>query len=194
MSPFEAYCTYIAIKTHFSSPSYDYHKYGGKMRLKQETFEKRRDKYFFYKLSKHPDVVNFLVANYVATDNLAWVGKLTGIAKDAERNYQDWVARQQSLSYVFENDIALLKDKFNENFKCDTEQYPYLLVLFNRKKVSLETMVIFQKMINYLPSWRKQIKETTLFPVIDQKITKYAPFMTYDQKIFEEKAKSRFSE
>lgn len=192
MSPFEAYQTYVALKTHFTSPSYDYFRYGGKMKLKAESFEKRRDKYFFYKLSKHPDVIKFLVANYIATDNFLWIGKLTN-SKEAQTNYEQWLARQQSLSYMFDNDICLLNDDFNVNFKTGSEQYPPLLILFNRRKITIETMVILNRLVKYLPTWRKHIEEKTLFPVIDQKITKYSPFISFDENIMRSKLLAHFS-
>ena len=53
MSPFEAYKLYTAIKNHFTTESYDYFKYNGKVRASEHTFETRKDKYMFYKLSKH---------------------------------------------------------------------------------------------------------------------------------------------
>ena len=40
-TPLEAYQTYLAIKNHFSSPSYDYFKYQGKVKVNSQSFEKR---------------------------------------------------------------------------------------------------------------------------------------------------------
>ena len=33
VSPFEAYQTYLALKQHFTRPSYDYFKYNGKVKV-----------------------------------------------------------------------------------------------------------------------------------------------------------------
>ena len=66
MTPFEVYTKYIALKNHFSQERYDYFTYGGKVRAKESSFEIRKDKYFFYKLSKHKDIENFLLANIPA--------------------------------------------------------------------------------------------------------------------------------
>ena len=41
---------------------YNYFKYSGYTRANKEKFEKRPDKYFFYKLSKNKDIVNFLIS------------------------------------------------------------------------------------------------------------------------------------
>ena len=49
---YNAYKTYVALKNHFTSDSYDYFKYKGKARVKEETFLKRKDKFFFEKIEK----------------------------------------------------------------------------------------------------------------------------------------------
>ena len=74
MTPFEAFKMYIAVKQHFSVSSYDYFKYNGKSRVSQNTFDTRKDKYSFYKLSKQENVLDFLVANLYETPNM-WVGE-----------------------------------------------------------------------------------------------------------------------
>ena len=90
VTPFETYQTYLSIKNHFSSPKYDYFKYGGRSRAKITAFNKRKDKYWFEKTSrKYPDkeIVDFLVSNFVSTDNPSglWIGE---IINSGERNYK----------------------------------------------------------------------------------------------------------
>ena len=48
---FDVYKTYLAVKLHFASDTYDYYKYDGKVNAKLDTFTKRKDRYFFHKLS-----------------------------------------------------------------------------------------------------------------------------------------------
>ena len=50
MEAFQAYKTYVAIKNHFTSKTYDFFKYNGRTKASRSTFEKRNDKYFFSKL------------------------------------------------------------------------------------------------------------------------------------------------
>ena len=52
VEPYDAYVKYLAMKSHFTDKKYDYIKYNGKVKAWRTTFETRRDKYFFYKLSK----------------------------------------------------------------------------------------------------------------------------------------------
>ena len=52
MTPFDAYKTYLALKNHFSKPKYDYFKYAGKSRASIESFNKRKDRYWFERISR----------------------------------------------------------------------------------------------------------------------------------------------
>ena len=69
VEPYDAYVKYLALKSHFSQKNYDYIKYNGKVKAWRTTFETRKDKYFFYKLSKMKDPVEFLIANFIDNDD-----------------------------------------------------------------------------------------------------------------------------
>ena len=103
---FGAYAIYNSIHLHFTSSSYNYHKYNGKTNVSKDSFLKRKDKYHFYKLSrKYPnkeEMKNFLVANFVENDQM-WVGDL--LNDGAIDNYRRRQKVLQSLTYTFENDI-----------------------------------------------------------------------------------------
>ena len=99
VTPFDAYKSYLGLKNHFTKEKYDYHRYGGKSRASLESFYKRRDRYFFEKLSRQKDdaeVVEFFVSNFVSCDDpqSLWIGE---IVRNGEQNYTDWKKRLQSL-------------------------------------------------------------------------------------------------
>ncbi|HCX23246.1 MAG TPA: hypothetical protein DHN29_15105, partial [Cytophagales bacterium] len=52
MTAFDCYKTYLAFKNHFTKDNFDYFKYGGKTRASTASFNKRKDKYFFEKMSR----------------------------------------------------------------------------------------------------------------------------------------------
>lgn len=190
MTPFEAFQEYLALKQHFSSDSYDYIKYGGKVSAKQDTFEKRRDKYQFYKLSKKIDVSGYLVANFIHNHKL-WVGDLN--SKSCEDTYSKWKSRQESLSYKFKTDLEKLDDDFNSNFKIIDGQYPPIIRKYQFDEISLETLVILNKIVNFLPHWNDKISDTIVWPELKKRIEKYTPFVSFDEKKFKEITKNRFS-
>ena len=70
MMPFDAYRCYLSLKNHFTKESYDYHKNGGRTRVKKETFYKRKDRFWFEKFARQKndkEVVDFFVSNFVST-------------------------------------------------------------------------------------------------------------------------------
>lgn len=176
MTPFESYKTFMAVKSHFTT-SYDYIKYNGKVNASQSSFETRKDKYQYYKLSKHKDPLQYLVANFVDGD-LKWIGDLFN--DDSEKVYSGWLKRQQSLSYIFEQDLNKLCTKFDDNVIVNNGQHPYLLKQYLRREISIESIIILNDLLGFFNHWNKKIDDTVLWPTIYKKCMKYKPFFHYD--------------
>ena len=70
---FEVFKAYLAIKLHFTTDTYNYDEYGGKVNCKLESFTKRNDRYFFHKLSKEYYekilLTSFLLTLHITTKN-----------------------------------------------------------------------------------------------------------------------------
>ena len=180
MSAFECYKEYIAIKNHFSQPAYDYFKYQGKVKAVVETFNKRKDKIFFEKLAKHPDVHNFLIAN-LSENEKSWIKELA-YNKEAENIYKNWLKKQQSLSYFFKNDLSKLKHNFDENFICNNHEHPYLLKLYLGKQISLETFCLLLEITGAQKHWDCNMEYDLIWDSIRLKVKKYIPFIKHDKQ------------
>jgi hypothetical protein len=190
MEPFDAYKKYLALKHHFTSDSYDYFKYNGKVNVKSTSFDVRKDKYMFYKLSKKKDVEGYLIANML-NDGKTWIGDL--LSSESEEIYINWLKRQESLSYVFQNDISKLDDDMNMNFKSNNGEYPLALLLLLRKEICLETLIIIDNIISIFNHWNKSIQDTVVWPDIYRKCLKYKSFLKFDKKTYVNLLKSRFT-
>jgi len=119
VTPFETYRTYLSMKSHFTNPKYDFIKYGGKSRATMASFNKRKDKYWFEKTSRKysdEEVLNFLLANFVTTDNPQnlWIGE---IINSGERNYAEWMRRKQSLTYLFKEQRIAIGKRLRNNIQ-----------------------------------------------------------------------------
>ena len=119
MNGFEVYKVYLAIKLHFTSKnqSYDYHRHAGKTTARLATFTKRRDRYFFHKLSRtysDTNIADYFVSNFIANTNL-WVGDIIG--KSGDENYKSWSRRIESLHYYYEQDIEYTKGVSNATIR-----------------------------------------------------------------------------
>lgn len=192
MTPFDAYRDYIAIKNHFQSKTYDYFKYKGKTSAASlKSFEKRRDKVFFMKLAKHKDPRNFLVANFVSGEN-RWIGELA-YNEQAQQVYTEWLKRQQSLTYIFEQDISKLNDDFNSNFLCWDNQHPHIIKLFLRKQITFETLVILCELTKTYKYWSKTLCDDPMWQQLGMTIKKYQPFLNYDREKIKKIVLARFS-
>jgi len=190
MTPFEAYKLYNAISMHFTTESYDYFKYNGKVRADEHTFETRKDKYMFYKLSKHPDPITFLVANF-AEGKKIWVGDL--FSKDKDMAYNEFLRRKQSLTYTFETDIDNLLEDFDKNFEVPEGGYPHLLNLLVRKKIARETFIIIQDCVRFFGKWNTQITDPVLWPQIALNCKKLYPFLEYEKDKYYKILRNKFS-
>ena len=189
MNGFEVYKVYLAIKLHFTSKnrSYDFHKHGGRTTAKLETFTKRRDRYFFHKLSRtynSTTVVDYFVSNFVSNTNL-WVGDIIGSTGD--ESYKEWSKRIESLHYYYEQDIDYMiermtanKMSFDDIFTSKNGQHPPILKMVLSKKICVETFVILEDILSFAKRLDKDISETVLWPKMHDRMERYKPFMKFN--------------
>jgi len=182
VSPFETYQHYLSLKNHFTNPKYDFFKYGAKTRASMTSFNKRKDKYWFEKTSRKysdKEVVDFLVSNFTATDNPQnlWIGE---IINSGERNYSEWMKRQQSLTYLFkeQSNELLSENELESLFNC-TKGHPLILKKFLSGSVSLETLTIFDKVFHFSKNFDKKLDDP-VWESVSLKLKKYSPFLNID--------------
>src|SRR6056300_370877 len=179
MEAWEAYQMYLGLKLHFTS-EYDYTQYGGKTRASKASFLKRKDRYFFARVARKYDdkTLDYFVANFAKSPK-GWLGDFK------EENYLEWSKNKQSLTYNFITDMSLLFSQishFDEIFSLQKGQHPVLLKNFLAKRISLETMVILQGLLNYMKRWDKELKDDLVWPDQRRLIVKYAAFLNYDEQ------------
>ena len=191
MTPYEAYKLFMAIKMHFTQPTYDFFKYHGKVNANLDSFNRRKDKYHFAKLAKLKDATGYLVAQYTAGNFNGWAGDL--FTEEAERTYMQYLSRQQSITYNFQSDLGKLEEGFISKFKVKDGQHPEALVMFRRGNISIETFTILNNHLNFFQLWDIRIDDTVLWPSIRERCLKYRPFLHYDRKKIKEMIKEVIS-
>ena len=182
VTPFETYQSYLSMKSHFTNSKYDFFKYGGKSRATVTSFNKRTDKYWFEKTSRKyndKEVVDFLLANFVSADNPQnlWIGS---IINSGEKTYQEWMKRQQSLTYLFkeQSNELFLETKLEDVFNC-SKGHPIILKRFLSGQLSLETLVIYDKIFGFSKTFDKKLLDP-VWETVSLKIKKYSPFLNID--------------
>jgi len=182
MTPYEVYTTYLALKKHFTDIKYDFFKYNGKTRASVSAFNKRKDKYFFERMSRKmsdDEIKMYFISNFVATDNPAsmWVGE---IMQSGERNYHDLAKKYQSLTYTFKEECGELLEgnSLPAIFDC-SKGHPLLLKMYLGGEVSAETLAILDTIFNYTCVWDKKMSDP-VWETVSIKVKKYKPFINID--------------
>jgi len=189
---YSAYITYLALKQHFTT-DYDYIKYRGKVKANQDSFLKRRDKFFFAKLEKRyskDELIYYFVSNFIDHDNV-WSGNL--VSESSESIYHDWKKRIQSLSYRFTQDCESLTDyKFDDLFKVEDYSHPLLLRKMMQKQICIETVIIMDNVLTFIKKWDKIIDDDLIWPKQRQLLENYKPFMSIDNGKYKKIMKNVF--
>ena len=185
VTPYEVYQKYLSLKQHFNKKGYDYFKFQGKVRANESSFEKRKDKHHFIRLSKiykDEELTKFFVSNFVVTKDL-WVGNVT--SPEGRNNYIAWKAKIQSLPYVFENEVEAMFDEnetFNDIFNVEDGQHPPIVRHVFGNEVSLETFVVLDSILNFSSKFNENIEETVIWPELYSMCNNYAPFVVVNKQ------------
>ena len=179
MDPFLVYKMYLALKLHFTTESYDITKHRGAVRGKKETFLQRKDLTAIRKLARdysQKQIRDFLVANFVSGDK--WGGVFDTQAMDI---YNEWVVQKKRIMYTFATDldyILMEMEKRGLQSAINSSEHPLVLKLLLGKKISLESVVILDKLFNFVDNYKDDfvLKDTCLL------VKKYQPFLAIDSK------------
>ena len=183
MSPFEVYSNFLAFKNHFTKKNYDYFKYCGKTRASLDSFHKRKDRFFFEKISRQKNdeqIKSFFVANFAECNDpeRLWIGD---IILNGEDTYSNWLKKSQSLTYLFktECEVFISKENFENLFDCKNGNHPELLKKYLQKALTLETLVILNMILNYVNDFDKKMNDP-VWEMMSLKIQKYQSFLNID--------------
>ena len=180
--PADAYRCYLALKNHFTKDHYDYIKYRGKTRASNAAFYKRKDRFWFEKFARQKndkEIEEFFVSNFIySTDpSTVWIGEMI---KEGEGRYQEWQKKVQSLTYIFkeETESVFENKKIDDMFDC-SKGHPPILKSYLGGDISLESMVIYDRILGYGKDFDKRLKDP-VWETVSRKIKKYSPFLNID--------------
>lgn len=164
--------TYIAMKRHFTSGSYDFFKYKGKVNINTESFRARKDKSFFYILAKQlkdqEKIHNFILANIIVYGKNIYVSNLVTV--DAINNYKTFIVEKESIDYNFElqikklfNFLELNRLSFTEDlFKIKEGESPLIITLYYQNFISLFTLMVIDNITNCLLTFNSKPSDIIL--------------------------------
>ena len=182
MMAFDAYRCYLSLKNHFTKDHYDYIKYRGKTRATKQAFYKRKDRFWFEKFARQKndkEVEEFFVSNFIYSTDPAtmWIGEMI---KEGEGRYTEWKKKVQSLTYIFkeETESVFENKKIDDMFDC-SKGHPPILKNYLGGDISLESMVIYDRILGYGKDFDKRLKDP-VWETVSRKIKKYSPFLNID--------------
>ena len=167
------------MKAHFGKGDYDFITYKGKTRIKRDTFYKRKDRSFFVRLSRkyktEKEIKNYFVSNFIKN-------KKGYIANFSDDIFETWKLKRQSFFDMFEVEMKPLVEAFENLFSIENGQHPKLMREFLGGRVSLETMIILNELVNYNPNWSKSLEDDIIWIDLRNLMNKYERFLTIDQE------------
>lgn len=190
MEPFEVYRYYLALRLHFTTEKYNVVEQQGRVKASKQAFLKRNDLHSIRKLAdtyKDEEVVNFLVANFVSGDR--WGGVFDS---EARGRYLAWKKRIESISYIFEKEIKRLSDycenskiPFSSIFELKKDKHPYIIAVYLRQDISLETLVILDSLYPFVDIFDNGLKDDLIWPGLSLTLKKYKPFLTFKKEKYD---------
>lgn len=184
MSPYDIYVMFLSIKQHFLRKNYDVFKYNWKTKASKSSFLKRTDRYFFEKLSRkksEQEIKEFFISNFARTENPRGV-YIPDLMVEGEEIYINWKKYIESLSYNFKNELNsyFSEQSLDDLLSCKNHQHSEMIKLYLQKKISIETLVIINEILDYIRSYDKILIDP-LWETLSMKIQKYSPFLSINK-------------
>ena len=190
MQPIDVYQMYCAMKAHFSKSSYNFIKYGGKTKVSRDSFWKRNDRYFFVKISKkynNDEIKDYLLSNFIQNRN-------GYIANFNDQNYENWLDRKMMFYNIFQQELKPYIKNFEPLFEVKDGNHPTLLKEYLGKRVSLETLVILDELVDFSKKWDEQLGDDVVWPDIKNLMKNYKGFLTINKNKYRMKLLSLIEE
>ena len=174
MQAVDVYLMYCALKAHFQG-DYDYHKFGGKTKTKRESYYKRKDRFFFAKTAvKYEDteVLNYFVSNFIHN-------RSGYIANFTDKNYETWMNKRAMFYEIFSQEMQPFVKNFEPLFECESGQHPTLLKEYMGKRISLETMIVLDDLVEFSKRGDKELVwDDFVWPDVKKLMNNYKGFLT----------------
>lgn len=158
MDGYQTYQIYQSLKLHFTS-DYDAVKYNYRTAVKRDTFERRRDRYFFEKLSRRfnkEKLIHYFTSNLIQNPSV-WIGDMS------DEIYNDYIARYDKLTYMLSQDMNLMSDKgYSFDQLCttsDNNSSNLFLESLRADEIQLESVVLVDIMVNFLNRLKSDLSD-----------------------------------
>ena len=178
MEPIDVYLMYCAMKAHFGNTDYDFITYRGKSRVSRDSFYKRKDRFFFVKLSRkykeYDEIRDYFISNFIKDRN----GYISSFNNE---NYENWKIRRYSFYGIFSEEIKPFVKEFNPLFEVKKSEHPKLMKEFLGGRLSLETLIILDELVKFTKKWNQKLKDDIVWLDLNKIMNDYKRFLTINK-------------
>ncbi len=178
MEPIDVYLMYCAMKAHFGNTDYDFITYKGKSRVSRDSFYKRKDRFFFVKLSRkykeYNEIRDYFISNFIK-DRKGYISSFN------DENYENWKTRRHSFYNIFIEEIKPFIKEFNPLFTVKKSEHPKLMKEFLGGRLSLETLIVLDELVKFTKKWNQKLKDDIVWLDLKKLMNDYKRFLTIDK-------------
>lgn len=183
MDEYEAFKLYRNLRLHFTDSKFDIRTTHAR-NVTRKSLEKQKFRPILQKLISvysEKQFIEYMVSNFATGDQHGGMFNF-----DGEEIYKKWLQRQKKIEYTFNNDLDYLQYRMDseEVVDCINDgNHPLIFKLLMGSKVSLETVVIFNKLYPFVDSYKDDmiLQDTCLL------VRKYSPFININKVHYIEK-------
>lgn len=176
IKPFDLYVRYLAFKLHFSSPTYDFFTFNGKTRAKEDTFQKRNDRFYFEKAAKNYSTEEFTLRMVAAhqLNSSFWIKDI--FSEECKKKYLYLKSFFEAFEPAFRKDLSELKKYCiveNKSFLSKKKIYQFYL----EGKISIITFFALDTALNIFDYLQEKMENDPLWIQTYEYLKKVRPFV-----------------
>ena len=123
---------------------------------------------------------SFAEENVFIVDNVKVEGKLN--VNFNKENYDSWTLRRQGFFEMFPIEVYPYVANFEPLFQVKDMQHPILLKEYLGGRISLETLIILDELVEYTQEWNIKLKGDVVWEPLKELMKNYKGFLTIDAK------------
>lgn len=184
------YQNFNAMRLHFQG-KYDWHKHGAALKVKFETFVKRKDKNFFLKLHRRFEqydegmLIAHLAANFIENPK-CWIQEL--LSKTADDRRKDFIAKNEAFPYEFRNwvqdTIPIICQqnncKFLDLIRPQDGEMTWLQKAIIADKIPMHILVGFDRITGFINTYETQYEDDPMWQEINDYLKIVRGFYVFD--------------
>jgi hypothetical protein len=183
---YEACKLFMALKFHFTTDKYDFHKYNGNVRLDQDTFRVRKDRWVCNRLAKtyntREGFINFASTVFAHSDMPKKLITNDLLHPKAVNAFDKSNLFVNNFDIVFDNEMentfGHLVDIGMGIVPINGEEPP--IFTYHKQepdKFSLESLTVFNRIVNFIGMNDHLVTDDLIYPITRNKVLKYELFL-----------------